>query len=125
MPQTSISGTFKVQFYDTEAGSTHIKHVVVPPRSKPSKFVVDVDASNVPSDYTLTILKECASFPRRLIFFQKINLTVRRRLFACLFLNTGMRQQVQYLGQRQVIDADSYFLINCVNGTTRKKPFDC
>ncbi len=74
--QASLSGTFKVHFYDTEAGSAHIKNVVVPARSNPFSFVVDVDASNVPSDYTLTILKECASFPRRLIFFQKIDLAV-------------------------------------------------
>ena len=30
-----------------------------------------VDASNVPSKYILTILSECATFPRRLIFFVK------------------------------------------------------
>lgn len=65
-----------MHFYDTEAGSTHIKNVIVPARSMPYSFIVDVDASNVPSDYTLTILKECASFPRRLIFFQKIDLAV-------------------------------------------------
>ena len=37
---------------------------------------IDVDASNVPSKYALTILSECAAFPRRLIFFLKGSLTV-------------------------------------------------
>ena len=37
-----------------------------------------VDASNVPGEYALTILSECAAFPRRLVFFLKGNLVVRR-----------------------------------------------
>ena len=38
---------------------------------------VVVDASNVPGEYALTILSECAAFPRRLVFFLKGSLTVR------------------------------------------------
>lgn len=38
---------------------------------------VVVDASNVPGEYALTILSECAAFPRRLVFFLKGQLEVR------------------------------------------------
>ena len=41
---------------------------------------VVVDASNVPGEYALTILSECAAFPRRLVFFLKGQLEVR---FCC------------------------------------------
>ena len=37
-----------------------------------------MDASNVPGEYALTILSECAAFPRRLVFFLKGQLEVRR-----------------------------------------------
>ena len=37
---------------------------------------VVVDASNVPGEYALTILSECAAFPRRLVFFLKGQLEV-------------------------------------------------
>ncbi len=37
-----------------------------------------MDASNVPGEYALTILSECAAFPRRLVFFLKGSLTVRK-----------------------------------------------
>lgn len=37
---------------------------------------VVVDASNVPNRYAVTILSECAAFPRRLVFFLKGHLTV-------------------------------------------------
>ncbi len=40
---------------------------------------VTVDASNVPGEYALTILSECAAFPRRLVFFLKGSLWVRPR----------------------------------------------
>lgn len=40
---------------------------------------VTVDASNVPGEYALTILSECAAFPRRLVFFLKGSLWVSRR----------------------------------------------
>ena len=33
--------------------------------------------TQVPSEYALTILSECAAFPRRLIFFLKATFTVR------------------------------------------------
>ena len=35
-----------------------------------------MDASNVPGEYALTILSECAAFPRRLVFFLKGQLEV-------------------------------------------------
>ena len=38
---------------------------------------VNIDASDVPSEYALTILSECAAFPRRLVFFLKGTLSVR------------------------------------------------
>lgn len=40
---------------------------------------VSIDASDVPSEYALTILSECAAFPRRLVFFLKGTLSVRAR----------------------------------------------
>ena len=40
---------------------------------------VSIDASDVPSEYALTILSECAAFPRRLVFFLKGTLSVRPR----------------------------------------------
>ena len=43
---------------------------------------VNIDASDVPSEYALTILSECAAFPRRLVFFLKGTLSVRM-LQAC------------------------------------------
>ena len=38
-----------------------------------------MDASNVPGEYALTILSECAAFPRRLVFFLKGQLEVSWR----------------------------------------------
>ena len=38
---------------------------------------MNIDASDVPSEYALTILSECAAFPRRLVFFLKGTLSVR------------------------------------------------
>ena len=38
---------------------------------------MQVDASHVPSDYEMTVLNQCAAFPRRLIFFIKGQMTVR------------------------------------------------
>ena len=47
---------------------------------------VVVDASNVPGEYALTILSECAAFPRRLVFFLKGSLTVRTPILTTLVL---------------------------------------
>ena len=55
----------------------HITH------SHSAAMQLDVDASNVPSKYILTILSECATFPRRLIFFVKGS-------FAVGFLTIGI-----------------------------------
>ena len=44
---------------------------------------VNIDASDVPSEYALTILSECAAFPRRLVFFLKGTLSVRALLRTC------------------------------------------
>jgi hypothetical protein len=44
---------------------------------------VVVDASNVPGEYALTILSECAAFPRRLVFFLKGSLTVSASPVPC------------------------------------------
>ena len=41
-----------------------------------------MDASNVPGEYALTILSECAAFPRRLVFFLKGQLEVSFVSFA-------------------------------------------
>lgn len=56
----------------------------------------------MPAEYTLTILSECASFPRQLIFFLKTHF------------------KASYLGQRHVPirTGDSYFVIDCLKGGT-------
>lgn len=51
----------------------------------PQILEVVVDASNVPGEYALTILSECAAFPRRLVFFLKGSLTVRALIPPCLY----------------------------------------
>jgi hypothetical protein len=72
-----VHGHLSVYFYETEAGSQRIKSVMIPRRASPEIMRIDVDASNVPNEYALTILSECAAFPRKLIFFLKGSLTVR------------------------------------------------
>lgn len=76
LSQATVEGKLSVYFYDTEAGMQKIKALKVAPRSSPETLEVTVDASNVPNEYALTILSECAAFPRRLIFFLKGALTV-------------------------------------------------
>lgn len=102
----TVEGKLSVYFYDTEAGFQKIKALKVAPRSNPETLEVTVDASNVPNEYALTILSECAAFPRRLIFFLKGALTAR------------------YLWTTQLLSpVDTYFMIDCVNGGSipRKK----
>ena len=62
-----------------------------------------MDASNVPGEYALTILSECAAFPRRLVFFLKGQLEVSRRyhfqlealrgVMSCSVLRISSQQQ--------------------------------
>lgn len=102
--EATVHGTLKVLFYDAEAGSEEIKPMRVAARSS-AELTVYVDASNVPSAYALTILSQCGTFPKRVIFFIKGHLTA------------------QYLGQTQELSPiDSYFMINCVNGGTVPMP---
>lgn len=97
-----IKGSLKVFFYDTEAGVTQVQQVFARPRAlakSPYMLELVVDASNVPSKYILTILSECATFPRRLIFFVKGSFGA------------------QFLGQTQSLSPiDTYFMIDCING---------
>merc|ERR1712130_75822 len=66
-----IDGKMSMYFYDIEAGSKILKSMRIPPRSNPHRLEVVVDASNLPTEYILTILTQCSSFPRRLVFFLK------------------------------------------------------
>ncbi|DBB18697.1 hypothetical protein WJX82_008928 [Trebouxia sp. C0006] len=97
-----IKGSLKVFFYDTEAGVTQVEQVFARPRAlakSPYMLELVVDASNVPSKYILTILSECATFPRRLIFFVKGSFGAH------------------FLGQTQTLSPiDTYFMIDCING---------
>ncbi|KAA6418822.1 MAG: tRNA methyltransferase [Trebouxia sp. A1-2] len=97
-----IKGSLKVFFYDTEAGVTQVEQVFARPRAlakSPYMLELVVDASNVPSKYILTILSECATFPRRLIFFVKGSFGAH------------------FLGQTQGLSPiDTYFMIDCING---------
>lgn len=62
---------------------------------------VDIDASDVPADYILSILSQCSTFPEVLIFFLKGHLTAN------------------YLLQRQYLATiDTYFMISCTDGHT-------
>ena len=65
----------------------------MPQSSYPTAWAVQVlevvvDASNVPGEYALTILSECAAFPRRLVFFLKGQLEVSFAEPPRLSLNT-------------------------------------
>ncbi|CAK0787577.1 hypothetical protein CVIRNUC_010799 [Coccomyxa viridis] len=102
-----VSGQLKVFFYDTEAGSRDVGPVVVPARASPQVLEVVVDASNVPGEYALTILSECAAFPRRLVFFLKGQLEVR-----------------DFFQKVQLSPIDTYFMIDCVNGGKVPAPVD-
>jgi len=67
-----------------------------------------VDASNVPSKYILTILSECATFPRRLIFFVKGSF--------------GVRSHQVLEASSSSVSAESFcccfwFLLTCTKGT--------
>ncbi|KAK9818096.1 hypothetical protein WJX72_007154 [[Myrmecia] bisecta] len=102
--KAKVTGDLRVFFYDTEAGTKIFKPKVLPPRALPQVIEVVVDASNVPSQYALSIFSQCATFPRRLIFFLKGAITV------------------EYLGQRQTLSPiDTYFMIDCINGATHPK----
>lgn len=62
---------------------------------------VEIDASDVPADYILSILSQCSTFPEVLIFFLRGHLTA------------------QYLWQRQYLATiDTYFMISCTDGGT-------
>ncbi len=93
---------------------------------------VSIDASDVPSEYALTILSECAAFPRRLVFFLKGTLSVRPRAYErprrcpLLELWTSKGPSCVVAGWLQVKDhvqtinlapIDTYFMLNCFNNT--------
>ncbi|BDA49528.1 probable transmembrane protein 106B at N-terminal half [Coccomyxa sp. Obi] len=94
-----VEGNLKVYFYDTEAGSRDVEATIIPARTFPMVLEVTVDASNVPGEYALTILSECAAFPRRLVFFLKGSLWVR-----------------DFFQKVDLAPIDTYFMIDCVNG---------
>ena len=54
----------------------HHQLLLLPARFITPAVQVVVDASNVPERYAVTILSECAAFPRRLVFFLKGYITV-------------------------------------------------
>lgn len=77
---------------------------------------VTVDASNVPGEYALTILSECAAFPRRLVFFLKGSLSVSRPLCLCFLLgvtgtcsclNMGYSQCLQQLNSTAIAEGNT------------------
>lgn len=97
----SIEGELKVLFYMAEAGQTVIKPVVLNPRALPKIVHAEIDASDVPADYILSILSQCSTFPEVLVFFLKGKLRAR------------------YLWQYQPLATiDTYFMINCRDGGT-------
>ena len=62
---------------------------------------VEIDASDVPADYILSILSQCSTFPEVLIFFLKGHLTAR----------------YFWVKQRMAV-IDTYFMISCTDGGT-------
>eukprot|EP00193_Tetraselmis_chui_P012825 CAMPEP_0177795568 /NCGR_PEP_ID=MMETSP0491_2-20121128/26311_1 /TAXON_ID=63592 /ORGANISM="Tetraselmis chuii, Strain PLY429" /LENGTH=325 /DNA_ID=CAMNT_0019318425 /DNA_START=306 /DNA_END=1284 /DNA_ORIENTATION=+ len=97
--QTNVYGSLHVLFYDAETGVGAIKNEKVPARARPHLIKVDIDASHVPSNYTLTIMEHCLGTlePRTLIFFLK------------------GRLHASYLFQTQhFTEIDTYFMIDCI-----------
>ena len=67
----------------------------------PQAVLVEIDASDVPADYILSILSQCSTFPEVLVFFLKGRLTAR------------------VLFQRQRLPPiDTYFMVDCRDGGT-------
>lgn len=94
-----VDGTMSMFFYDIEAGTKILNSTKIPPRSNPHMLDAVVDASNLPTEYVLTILTQCSSFPRKLIFFLRGNFSIR------------------YLTQTTLMSpTDTYFIIDCLNG---------
>jgi hypothetical protein len=96
----SIEGELKVLFYMAEAGRVVFDPVPLGPRALPKFVDAQIDASDVPSDYILSILSQCSTFPEVLVFFLKGRLRAR------------------YLWQYQLMAIDTYFMINCRDGGT-------
>ena len=97
----SIEGELKVLFYMAEAGRAVIEPVPLSPRALPKLVHAEIDASDVPADYILSILSQCSTFPEVLVFFLKGKLRAR------------------YLWQYQhLATIDTYFMINCRDGGT-------
>jgi hypothetical protein len=99
--RASIEGELKVLFYMAEAGRAVIEPVPLSPRALPKLVHTQIDASDVPADYILSILSQCSTFPEVLTFFLKGKLRAR------------------YLWQYQhLATIDTYFMINCRDGGT-------
>jgi hypothetical protein len=97
--QVQLGGKLQAYFFDAVAGESKVKQVSLPARASPYTLEMLLDASNVPSKYALTVLSECAAFPRQLVFFLKGDLTAK------------------YMGLRQAVpQIDTYMIISCING---------
>lgn len=95
----SIEGELKVLFYLAEAGRATIAPTPLRPRAIPKLVHAEIDASDVPADYILSILSQCSTFPEVLVFFLKGKIRAR------------------YLWQYQhLATIDTYFMINCKDG---------
>ena len=95
-----VEGELKVLFYMAEAGRQTIQPMVLRPRALPKLVQTEIDASDVPADYILSILSQCSTFPEVLVFFLRGHLSAR------------------YLFQTQRLSTvDTYFLIDCKDGS--------
>mmetsp|Transcript_60123 Transcript_60123/g.190986 ORF Transcript_60123/g.190986 Transcript_60123/m.190986 type:complete len:127 (-) Transcript_60123:126-506(-) len=63
-----LQGKFEVWYYSSLAGMATLKPTDIPPRGS-MQVQLDIDASNVDSDYVLTILRQCTFFPHQLVVF--------------------------------------------------------
>jgi len=63
----TLDGDLQVLFYDSEAGSTELRGVRVPPRSHPFTVETTVNAGRLDPRYVTTVLNQCSMFPHDLI----------------------------------------------------------
>lgn len=101
----TFSGRVNVSFYDQLAGSGHLEAQKVPKLSRPQNITLTFDASNLPSHYLPSVIEQCYTYPRKLIFFLTADFTA------------------QYLGYAEQLPfVDTYFLLDCVDADNFGSP---
>ncbi|CAG9465500.1 unnamed protein product [Pedinophyceae sp. YPF-701] len=94
-----LQGTLDVLFYDSPAGTVELDEVL-PARALPTTLSLRMDASQLSSRYTLTVVDQCAMFPHSLIFL------LRSSLNATMLVGRA----------HEMPQIDSYFIVDCQGG---------